>query len=410
MFYSLNDDVYIVDGASKSCIYDLNTLKLYHINKNLSVFINSILGKDDNIQLNNEEISMVNRLLDTGILKVSEEYQYNDIMQLAKKEHSINFVWLEICTYCNLKCRHCYNEADSYRCEIMSFEDFKRICNDLISIGIKKIQLIGGEPFCHKDLKSMLEYVSGKFEYIEVFTNGTLITNDWFDFLSQNNIRIALSIYSYISNNHDYVTQVKGSHEKTINTISKLKQYNIKYRIATTHMKNVEIGEKNTDLFNINPKKDVVRMAGRGNISLLDENLLKKKLITVDRFSAPLNKEQIINSLNGHNCFSKKLYISANLEVYPCVMERRISHGNLKNNFISDILDNNILSYNKSNVQECCNCEFRYTCYDCRPDTISNKFNSKPYICTYDVYNGKWQNVDKYIHDFFILNSNLDNV
>lgn len=402
MFYSLNDNVYIVDGASKSCIYDLNTLKLYHINKNLSIFINNILGKECNsISLNAEENSMVQQLLDNQLLKISEKYQYKDIMELAKKEHSINFAWLEICTFCNLKCRHCYNEADIYRKDYMSINDFKSICDELIELGITKIQLIGGEPFCHKDLKNMLEYVSGKFEYIEVFTNGTLITNDWFDFLSQNNIRVALSVYSYISNNHDYVTQVKGSHEKTIHTISKLNEYNIKYRIATTHMKNVEIGEKNTDLFNINLKKDVIRMAGRGNISLLDEKLLRRKLITPDTFSAPLNKERIINSLNGHNCFSNKIYISAHLDVYPCVMERRISHGNLKNNSISNTLDNNILFYNKSNIEECCDCEFRYTCHDCRPDTISNKFNSKPYICTYDVYNGNWQDFDQYIHNFF---------
>jgi radical SAM protein with 4Fe4S-binding SPASM domain len=254
----------------------------------------------------------------------------------------------------------------------------------------------------------MLEYVSGKFEYIEVFTNGTLLNDDWYSFLSENKIRIALSVYSYLPDAHDYVTQVQGSHSKTLDSISKLKEYGIKYRIATTHMKNVELGEKNTELFNLNPKKDVIRMVGRGNIGLLDKELLKQKLITVDRFSAPLDRNAVINSLNGHNCFSKKVYISSNLDVYPCVMEIRLSHGNISHNFLSQVLNNDILSYNKSNVEECCDCEFRYACHDCRPDSINDSVNCKPYICTYDVNNGEWKDIDQYICDFFERSVILD--
>lgn len=43
----------------------------------------------------------------------------------------------------------------------------------------------------------MLDYTVGKFQIIEIFTNGTLIPKDWFEYLAQNNIRMALSIYSY---------------------------------------------------------------------------------------------------------------------------------------------------------------------------------------------------------------------
>ena len=55
-------------------------------------------------------------------------------------------------------------------------------------------------------------------------------------------------------------------------------------------MKDINIGDKNTDLFTLSTKKDIVRMSGRGNLNLLDEKLIKKKLITKDYFSHPLNK------------------------------------------------------------------------------------------------------------------------
>lgn len=32
MFYALNDDVYMVKGSKRGCIYDFNTSKLYSIN------------------------------------------------------------------------------------------------------------------------------------------------------------------------------------------------------------------------------------------------------------------------------------------------------------------------------------------------------------------------------------------
>ena len=54
---------------------------------------------------------------------------------------------MNLCTFCNLKCKHCYNESSSQCHEIMSLDDFKMVCQELIDIGVRKVQLIGGEPF-----------------------------------------------------------------------------------------------------------------------------------------------------------------------------------------------------------------------------------------------------------------------
>ena len=114
---------------------------------------------------------------------------------------------------------HCYDESSSKRTEIMEFDDFCNIINQIKDLGIKKIQLIGGEPFfLGKKLKQYLDYIIGKFDYIEIFTNGTLIDDEWYNYLKKNNIRIALSVYSYNEKYHDKVTQVEGSCKKT-NTV-----------------------------------------------------------------------------------------------------------------------------------------------------------------------------------------------
>ena len=75
-------------------------------------------------------------------------------------------------------------------------------------------------------------------------------------------------------------------------------------------------------------------------------------------------------------------------------MERRISHGNLKDNSLKNLIKREIQQFSKDKVEGCKNCEFRYACYDCRPDSISNDIYAKPYYCTYDVENGEWLDED----------------
>lgn len=81
------------------------------------------------------------------------------------------------------------------------------------------------------------------------------------------------------------------------------------------------------------------------------------------------------------------------MNVYPCVMERRIKHGSLKNNKLKDILDNNIFNITKDSIEECKECEFRYCCFDCRPDSLGKSILKKPWYCSYIPEKGEWKNI-----------------
>lgn len=395
MYYCLNNNTYLVEGKSKDCIYDLSKRKLYHIQKAFSALIERTCSVDmDKLNLTDEENEAIENLKNVGLIDVSNEIKpLADIKSLVT-DFDIKFVWIEICTFCNLKCKHCYNESSSQCHETMLFDDFKKVCHELLDIGVRKVQLIGGEPFCHKNIREMLEYAAEKFDFVEVFTNGILINEEWCKFFKDNNIHVAMSIYSYNAEEHDKVTLHKGSHDKTVHSVELLKRYDIPHRIATVYMKDVSVGEKNTDLYIINPEKDVIRMAGRGNVGLLTPELLKRKLITKETFSHALNPEAIACNVNGNRCFASKLYISADLEVYPCVMERRFSHGNLKDDNLKNLIKREIQELNKDKIKGCKDCEFRYACYDCRPDSLSGDIYAKPYYCTYDVDKGEFMDED----------------
>jgi hypothetical protein len=53
-----------------------------------------------------------------------------------------------------------------------------------------------------------------------------------------------------------------------------------------------------------------------------------------------------------------------------------------------------VIRLNKDKIDVCCGCEFRYLCFDCRPDAsgLSANMLSKPWNCTYLPAEGQWSN------------------
>ena len=399
MYYTLCEDVFLVDGIKKSCIYDLKGSKLFSINNLLAEKIKLINnGEISESEIDYELKKVVDYFVSEGLIKLSDRPEYHEIHEIKDIDEKCKFAWIEITSKCNLRCKHCYNESDIQCDSIMSLDKFKMVIDALVDMKVPKIQVIGGEPFFDKlTLRAMMDYVIGKFEYIEIFTNGTLFDDTWFEYLAQNNIHIALSVYSYNGNEHDKVTGVSGSWLKTNKTIQRLKDFGISYRVCNVLMKGIELGEKTDQLYTLSEKKDVVRMSGRGNFSLLSDELIKKKLITKETFQKSINKAFCRRLVSGHNCFKDKIYISANLEVFPCVMERRISHCSIENGKIC--LNDEIRFLTKDKVNECSQCEYRYACFDCRPDSLCDNIYAKPWYCTYDPQNGEWQDENDFIEN-----------
>lgn len=399
MYYILNDNVYIVEGKAKSCIYDLNKSKLFSVNKSLAdklIQLNEIGISVDDVDCELKDI--LEKFIENELVKISQIHSSNFIKEIIDKDTGCKFAWIEITNKCNLKCKHCYNESDSHCDDSMKVIDYYKVIDLLLKIGVSKIQITGGEPFLNKDnLKQMLDYTIGKFSYIEIFTNGTLITEEWFEYLLKNDIHIALSVYSYDSQMHDSVTGLEGSFYKTNKTIKNLKKYGVAYRVCNVLMKGIELGEKNNDLYTLNEDKDVVRVTGRAGFNLLSDELIKKRLITKKTFQNPIKKSFCKRLISGHNCFDEKIYISANLEVFPCVMERRIKHCSLDLYKIE--LNNDIRKMTKDNIKECSECEYRYACFDCRPNSLSKDINEKPWYCTYQPLTGQWIDEDKFIKE-----------
>lgn len=398
---NLEKNVYLVKGIKNSAIYDLNSCVLYHLNNEAVSVLEKITNSSDYL-LNDDELSFL-VFLQSNKIVTENNIPKHSISELATTP-KIDFVWIEITTGCNLKCVHCYDEASAHNAKTIEFSSFCHIIDELVENDIRKLQIIGGEPFIlGAKLYQYLDYCLEKFDYLEIFTNGTLLTDNAITYIKNNNIKIALSVYSYDDKEHDKITKVKGSLSKTNSTIKKLYDNGIEYRVKNVIMSGLNQSVCNTSLYKLSPNHDIVRMVGRANPSLLNKELLLKKLITPKSFSKKIDKAYLSRMVSGHNCFSRRLYFSVDSQVYPCVMERRISHGNIQEKKLSDLIDERIRFFNKDKIKICNQCEFRYCCFDCRPDAFSNNVDSKPWYCTYDPFTGEWADPDDFAES--ILNS-----
>lgn len=397
--YRLQNNIYIVSGARNHCIYNLNSRKLYHLDSEYLDFLFQVLSE------NYEEVPSFVRdfFIKEGIV-ISDNNTLLDKINSYHYEKNIDFAWIEVTQRCNLYCRHCY-EGSSPNMEIsdITMQDYETVIKSLHSIGVKRIQLVGGEPLIHPQIAKMIKIAKNTFEFVEVYTNGTLLTDELPELITDQKVALAFSLYATDSSIHDYVTCKKGSCDLTKNRIKKALDLGNTVRVASVEMKDVPkyVFEDKRAM----ARTDLPRVTGRAGLHLYSRDMLRRKLITKDTFRQPININDFLQNQKIHNCFGSRLYIDYKLNVYPCVMERRLCYGNIKKIPITQMLGTEPSFLTKDKIKGCKDCEFRYVCFDCRPDCNGNEIYDKPWYCTYNPQKGIWEDVEEFI-DILLKNSN----
>lgn len=389
--YKLQNNVHIVSGAKNHCIYNLNSRKLYHLDSEHLEFLYRLVSEDyEKVPVEVREFFMKEGIVIPGDSTSAEEispYQY---------EKNIDFAWIEITQRCNLYCRHCY-EGSSKNVEIsdMTMQDFETAVKALHSIGIKRIQLVGGEPLVHPQIAEMIKIAKDTFDFVEVYTNGTLLTDEMLKLITDRKVALAFSLYAADSAVHDYVTCTKGSYNLTIDSIQKALDLGNTVRVASVEMK--DIPRYVFDDKRAMARADLPRVTGRAGLHLYSRDILRRKLITKESFRRPVSADDFLQNQKIHNCFGSRLYVDCKLDVYPCVMERRLTYGNIKEIPITQMVGTKPAFLTKDKIKGCKDCEFRYACFDCRPDSNGNEIYDKPWYCTYDPQEGTWADVEEFM-------------
>lgn len=121
---------------------------------------------------------------------------------------------LELTDKCNLRCNYCYKESDSRKNAFL--KEPLILLRSLYEIGIRHIELSGGEPLLHPELPEILKFLGSKFNMVALLTNGFFINEELLDIISEYKDKFILQIGLDGSNSEivDKITGTKGAFKK----------------------------------------------------------------------------------------------------------------------------------------------------------------------------------------------------
>lgn len=219
-----------------------------------------------------------------GTVEASDPLRYgrktknlpSHLLQFAADKKPI-VVWN--CTRrCNLKCRHCYAQAEDkdYSAELTT-EEGKRLIDDLAQFGCPVLLFSGGEPLIRKDVFELAAYAVERGLRVVFSTNGTLITPEVAQRLKEigaSYIGISLDGTEAI---HDRFRGVHGAFKKAIEGVRNCKKVGLKVGLRFTIFKGN--AKEIPSIFDITEKEEIDRIcfyhlvySGRGS-ALIKEDL-----------------------------------------------------------------------------------------------------------------------------------------
>ncbi len=306
--------------------------------------------------------------------------------QKNRKPYSVLF---ELTPRCNMNCIHCYLKDHHINEEILSYDEVISIIDILYDKGILFLTLTGGDVFTRSDFLDIYMYAKKKGFFVEIFTNGELISDKDIDCFSKfPPLLIDISIYGTNEDKYYEITGRKGAFEKVINNCKKLKQANVRYSLKTPLLKQTvdevaemrrianELGVVFAYSFELIPTID-------GDMSVTDyqldyETMLKKEFADFEKLTeaeknVALGRDYIDYAENADrlplficNVARNSFLIDYRGKMCPCMKLRHRGMSINKDSF--DMVWNEFAKFGKmksSKNYRCSMCKARYQCSIC---------------------------------------------
>ena len=80
---------------------------------------------------------------------------------------------------CNFKCQQCFTQSPSRPvCGTLSLDDIRKLADEADELGMYEVLIEGGEPLVCKELYEIIRIFGADRFYIEMTSNGYLLTKD----------------------------------------------------------------------------------------------------------------------------------------------------------------------------------------------------------------------------------------
>ncbi|MEU7177701.1 MULTISPECIES: radical SAM protein [Streptomyces] len=276
---------------------------------------------------------------------------------MSTAQNRLKFAWLEVTGLCNEFCDHCYADSSPKGTHgDMTVQDWKLVIEQLADVGALDVQFIGGEPTLYPHLRELITHAHGTGLSIEVFSNMTHIRDELWETFTDCEVKLATSYYSDSAQEHDRVTRLRGSHRRTRANVEKALSLDIPLRggvVAVREGQRVQEAARDLAALGVGQVSgDRTRAFGR----------------------ASKGASPALGDLCGH-CAHEKCAIGPAGEVWPCVLGRSLTLGNVLDTPLADIwggtrmaeVSAGISAVHGEGAQSCTPPQFLPMCGPCGP-------------------------------------------
>jgi MoaA/NifB/PqqE/SkfB family radical SAM enzyme len=194
------------------------------------------------------------------------------------------------------------------------------VISDAAALGVREVQLIGGEPTAHPAWAELVDHALSFGLGVEVYSNLFHIKPGWWGVLARAGVKLATSYYSDRAGEHDAITTRPGSYERTRANIAEAVRRGIPLRVGIVSVvpgQRVTEAHRELETLGVTTiRTDRTRRVGRASLP------------TVGADPAEL----------CGRCGHGQAAVLPTGEVTPCVMSRWLTTGNVRERGLAAIL------------------------------------------------------------------------
>jgi MoaA/NifB/PqqE/SkfB family radical SAM enzyme len=133
---------------------------------------------------------------------------------------------------CQLRCGYCYSESGRRASSILPHAELLRIADALAEMGVRTVQLSGGEPLLVGGLPEIVEHLRARGAKVMLYTNGLLVNDESAAELGRMFSRIRVCVDGATAAVHDRVRGREGAFRGAIEGLHALDRAAAARRIA----------------------------------------------------------------------------------------------------------------------------------------------------------------------------------
>lgn len=203
--------------------------------------------------------------------------------------YSIDSLYIEITSDCNLRCKHCYNNSGLNIIEL-SYDKIIKILDYCAEKKCENLTISGGEPILHPDFFKVIDYASSRFKNIIIGTNATMLDQKNVKKLKKYEIEMfQVSVDGSSEKENDFI-RGEGSFKKMFNGISILKEFGYAIRVNFVLTNN-----------NHSNLEGVVKLLISQGVKVIKFSFLNKLGRALE------NNDEILNSIDNYEELYKEL-------------------------------------------------------------------------------------------------------